>query len=193
MRPVIATSLFCLLGLIVLSTAAMADEIYLEALFNDKTIDAEIGTGGATVGEPTWVSDRIAATVRATPMATPSLEIRGLQDVDGSLEFTLLGDQELTSGMVDVSFDLWFSSLDAMSNISIYNGPSQNRRFAELGVESDGQVYLHYGQSSSAGDIGQIAIDMLYRVIFEFNMDAGTFDVWLDGTKKTGSGQNTRV
>ncbi|MHC4970477.1 MAG: hypothetical protein ACYTF4_17945, partial [Planctomycetota bacterium] len=71
----------------------------LEADFDDKTIDAPIGTGGAAVGEPVSVSPNIIATVRAAPFATPSLEIVDNNDdppsgFAGAARFEFIGSAE---------------------------------------------------------------------------------------------------
>ena len=46
----------------------------LDANFDDKTIDAAIGTGGAAAGEPALVTGG-SAIVRDTPFSTPGLEL----------------------------------------------------------------------------------------------------------------------
>jgi len=169
---------------VVLSTgAAQAEVTHLWADFNDKTIDEPIGMGGAEVGEPVSKDNAVTATVREGPLATPCLEIADALEGNGYVRFELLGETELTTGKVYLSADLWFESLaDAFEcTIMVKDEEPPSVRFAELGIEADGRIYLHYGQSSNAGTIGQVATGRLFRVIFEFDMDAGTFNVWLDG------------
>ena len=173
------------LGIMLLPSVAAAETVYLLADFNEKAIDQAIGTGGASAGEPVSIDDGVVATVRQEPMETPSLEIQDAQPGKGFVRFELVGSTEVTSGMVYIAADLWFDSLveGAECNILIREQGGEDTRFAELGFEDNGDIYLHYGQDSSAGVIGQTIIGRVLRVIFAFDMDAGTFGVWLDGTQ----------
>ena len=185
MRSAFTVSMICLFSLILLSTVSMAEQIYLKADFNDKTIDAPIGMGGAALGEPVMMDDAITAIVREGPLATPNLEIEDVQTANGYVRFEFLGDVEVTTGMVDLSADLWFNSLlDASEcTILVKNASQPSQRFAELGIEDDGHIWLHYGQSFDGGTIGQVETGRAFRIIFEFDMDSETFDVWLDGVE----------
>jgi hypothetical protein len=180
-----ALCLVALLGLLLPGAAAAANAVYLRADFDDKTIDAPIGTGGAAVGEPTVIENGVAAIVRQGPMGSPSLEIQDMQEGGDHVCFQFESDAELTAGEVYVGMNLWFDSLAEASecNIRVFERGGQAKRFAELGIIEDGGVYLHYGEASSAGIIGQAVVGRLYRVVFAFNMDAGTFSVWLDGVE----------
>jgi hypothetical protein len=134
-----------LLGIVLFSGAAIADQVFLEADFNDKVIDEPIGTGGAAVGEPFEVV-------------------------------------EITTGTVVVAADLWFDALaDGDScKVDVREHSSNQSQFAELVFTEDGSIKLDYG-GSSTGVIGQFVTDRAFRVILDFDMDGGTFDVWLDG------------
>jgi hypothetical protein len=175
----------CLLGVAILCGSAIADQIYLDAHFNDKEIDEPIGMGGAEVGEPIDVPETITATVRDGPMGSPSLEIQDRHLWAGHATFELLDSAELTEGMVSVAADLWFDSIadgDSCTFMVCEQGSNQ-RRFAELVFRSDGSILLDYGESASYGHIGDFSAGRPFRVIIEFNMDVGTFDVWLDGVR----------
>ena len=72
--------LVALFLLISLAGTVSAEEIvYLNATFDDKTIDSPIGTGGPENGEPSWIDSNLSAVVRATSSARigwSGLEIR---------------------------------------------------------------------------------------------------------------------
>lgn len=170
--------------------AVDAEQIYLWADFNNKTPDQPIGTGGASVGEPVAVqTEGISATVRTGPMESPSLEIQDASSDDGGpsfARFDLLGGAELASGTVVVAADLWFETVaDAADcTLRIYEqGTTEQHRFGELVFTAAGSVYFHYGDASSAGEIGQVAAGRRYRVILAFDMDTRTVDIWLDGSR----------
>lgn len=175
----------CLIALILLAGTSMAEQVYLEANFNDKMIDDPIGTGGADLGEPVDVdTDHLSAIVRDGPMGSPSLEIADAGDfTTGYVDFEFIGNQEITTGLVYIAADLWFdTALDGEeAKVRVYEQGSRSNRFTEMGFQTDGDVWLHYGASSNAGIIGTFTTGEPFRVIQEFDMDAGTFSVWLDG------------
>jgi hypothetical protein len=183
MRSARTVSTICLIGLDLFSTVSTAEQIYLAADFNDKVIDEPIGIGGAEVGEPMGVASTITAIVRDGPMGSPSLEIQDNHEWAGHADFELLGSAELTSGTVYVSADLWFDSLAEGENCVVKVGEqgSNQFRFAELVFQGDGSIRLLYGDTSNINNIGTFAAGSPYRIILEFDMDAGTFDVWLNG------------
>jgi hypothetical protein len=166
-------------------SALGAAHVYLDANFNDKAIDAPIGAGGASVGEPTEVDNTIFAVVRDGPMGSPSLEIQDNHLWAGGASFQLLGQAEVTTGILDIAADLWFDTLADGANcaIKICEQGTFQSRFSDLAFFANGSVELTYGESSSAGIIGQFVAGRVFRVILEFDMDAGTVDVWLDGVK----------
>jgi hypothetical protein len=92
----------CFLGI---SAPAHAEGDYMSVTFDDKTIDAPIGTGGPEVGEPSSVDEYATAVVRATPFATPCLEISNTSLI-GNVEFLL--PSNVSEGLVTIVTDLWF-------------------------------------------------------------------------------------
>lgn len=92
--------------------ATAGTTVVLDCDFDDKTVDAVIGTGGAAAGEPVD-RDGMAATVRAAPLPTPCLEILDAQGSYGPhLRFGLLGDAEITQGTLDISATLQFATVE---------------------------------------------------------------------------------
>lgn len=176
-------SLAGLLGALFIVGASIADQVYLEADFNDKEINAPIGNGGPTIGEPIQIDDaHITAIVRDGPMGSPSLEIGDIGDTyPGWTRFGFLDGEELTEGVVNISADLWFHLLsDGFGfNFSIGGIESTQPNFASLYFYPNGDIHL-YKQEGHFGVIGTYETGKIYRVILEYDMDAGTYDVWLD-------------
>lgn len=178
------TQLFLLsfLAMIMVTVPAAADTIYLEANFDDKPLDVPIGTGGPTLGEPVYVGTAVTAIVRGAPMPTPCLE---LQDIDdyyaGSARFEFLGSAELTSGQVGISAMLWFSALSPGYNFYIYvrEQGSSAQSFTNITFHDDGRVYADDANSPSIF-LGNYDINRVTPIGIIFDMDAGTYDVWLD-------------
>jgi hypothetical protein len=183
MRPL--ALLLVLAWLSVMASAAIADQVYLSADFNDKPIDQPIGTGGAEVGEPTAVDPYITAIVRSSPLGTPCLEI---QDNDtytaGYVRFELLGSAEVVTGHVVISANLQVPEFEEGGDfeINVREQGSAAYNFAELLLLSGGSV----NGSDNAGYLGEIgtyAAGSTFQIILDFDMDAGTYDVSIGGTK----------
>ena len=107
-----ATSLRTLLVIAVAASApgTVSAQVLLDANFDDKTIDAPIGIGGAAVGEPVYVWN-VTAIVRDSPMSSPSLEIHDDDDFGtGSAKFNFLADAEISSGFVSIAADIWIAT-----------------------------------------------------------------------------------
>jgi len=165
---------------------AAAETVYLEADFNDKPVNRPIETGGPTVGEPIAVDTGIiTAIVREGPMGSQSLEI-GDDDVfsAGYVEFGFLGDAELTAGIVVIAADLWFPPLGEGRSYSVIvreqAGAADN--FASLIFGAAGEIQL----GDAAGYPGVIASyqpERTTRLILEYDMDSGTYDIWVDGVR----------
>jgi len=85
----------------------------LVADFDDKTIDAPIGTGGAAVGEPVYMYPPDIGIVRDNPMTTPSLEIPDVSVSDGeSVWFTFINSEQVGEGTLVARMDLWLTDTD---------------------------------------------------------------------------------
>jgi hypothetical protein len=183
MRVNVLVLLMVAFALAVTPSAVAAEIIYLEANFDDKPLDMPIGTGGAEVGEPIEVSSAVVATVRGTPMPTPCLEIQDNDDFSaGSAVFEFIGNAEITTGIVAVTCNLWFHELSPgySSYLSVREQGGAAETFVDLVFSADGSVE-HSDKNSFSGVVGAYEVGRLYPVALSFDMDAGTYDVWLDG------------
>jgi len=183
MRPL--ALILALASLLVVSGAAVADQVYLAADFDDKAIDEPIGTGGAEVGEPIVVDPDITATVRSSPFDTPSL---GIQDIDdytaGTVQFEFLGSAEITTDLVVISARVQVPEFVEGGNfaIAVREQGSAAHAFSDIQLVEGGVV----GGSDAAGGLGQIGTyqaGVTLHIMIVHHLDAGTYDVWLDGAK----------
>ena len=165
-----------------LVSSASAGEIFLEANFNDKTIDAPIGTGGPTVGEPVLIDlGPAGAVVRDAPMPTPCLQIVDESDYYAqSVRFEFLGDAEIASGPVVIRADLWIPAQES-------SGFSLGVRERETSAGTFLTLYFAGGDISATdahgylGVVGVYATDQVTSVRIAFDMTAGTYDLSIDG------------
>jgi hypothetical protein len=155
-------------------------QLLLDADFDDKTINAPIGTGGAAVGEPSLVTD-VTAIVRGSPFTSPSLEIQDDDDYySGYVDFDFLEEAEISSGFVSAAFDMWFPTVENYI-LGVRESGSATCYYLDLEFQDDGDV-------KARDSAGNVSIDSTYptgRVVpveIVFDMDAGTYDLFYDGS-----------
>lgn len=163
------------------AVSPVSAQLLLDAGFDDKTIDAPIGTGGAAVGEPTLVS-YATAIVRSSPFISPSLEIQDDDDYySGYVNFDFLEDAEISSGLVSITFDTWFPAVENFI-LGVRESGFAACYYLDLEFQDDGDVKVW-------DSTGGVTIENTYptgRVVpveIVFDMDAGTYDLHYDGSR----------
>jgi hypothetical protein len=170
-------------GSVLCVAIAPAEEIYLLANFDDKTIDAPVGVRGAELGEPVSVAPYVLATVRGTPTPTPCLQITDNDDwMAGSARFEFLGGAEVTTGRVVIRMQLWFPDMEGRHfTLSVREHDGAAQTFTDLYFGAAGSVACR-DKSGYVGIIGTYPTDQLVPVRIAFDMEAGTYDVSVNGT-----------
>jgi len=182
----INTVKFFLLAVIMLmpcTLLANSGMVFLEANFDDKPIDEPIGTGGPVFGEPVSVGWAIKAVVRDAPMTTPCLEIKDNDNYSaGAARFEFRESLEITHGLVIISATLRFETLGPGHSFFIYvrEQGSSAQSFTNIRFQSTGDVRVD-DENGSAGVIGTYPVGRSYPVSIAFDMDSGTYDIYLDG------------
>lgn len=164
-------------------TAWTPPESYLLANFDDQPSDVPIGTGGPARGEPVWVAPSVVATVRSGPMPTPSLEIQDNSSVTaGSALFRFHEGFEVAQGVLEIRADLWFPELNPGHDFYVYvrERESAAQSFLNLEIRSSGDVWC-YDYDSYNGVIGSVDAGRVIPLRMRFDLDAGTYAVWIDG------------
>jgi hypothetical protein len=166
-----------------MSTSSMADVTYLEADFDDKTIDAPIGTGGAAAGEPAEVDPTITAIVRDTPMTTPCLELQDGDDfAAGRARFEFSSNEEITTGLVVMTCNLWFFGWNDGYNFGIDVRENDGSAFAFMSLRFNAVGSItHFDQNSQTMVVGVYETGRPLSLQMSFDMDADTYDVVIDG------------
>ncbi|MEZ5064065.1 MAG: hypothetical protein R3B81_04980 [bacterium] len=100
-------------GHLAAAVASATPQTVLSCSFNDKPIDQPIGTGGAEVGEPDFVSAGFPAVVRLGPFPSPCLELSDNIPTIGYVRFGFLGDLEATTGTATVTAVMRFQQRDS--------------------------------------------------------------------------------
>jgi hypothetical protein len=170
--------LVCLIG----PPAAHAQTTLLMADFDAKPIDAPIGTGGAAVGEPVYVSVAIEAVVRDTPLPTPCLEIADRDDYyAGHVDFEFLDDAEIYAGHLTMSCNLWFAADPSGEGYTVMfrERGSAAFNFLTLNFAGNGEVWC-YDTDSHSPVLAVYETGRPVLLTVSFDMDAGTYTIWLD-------------
>lgn len=153
----------------------------LLADFNDKTVGQPIGTGGAAVGEPTYIDAGVSAVVEQ-PVGVNrvlALEADMLQSAGGAV-FKLSGGTEIEEGLAVMSVALAFPSLCSF-NLYVRESDSSAQNFTTLVLSNNGTISAN-DENGPAGQIGNYSAGQILRISIEHDLDAGTYDVLLNDT-----------
>jgi hypothetical protein len=165
-----------------LAWRSATDPVLLGTDFNTKPLDVAIGTGGPTLGEPASVAGTIVqATVRSTLFGGRSLEIQDISTCcGGAVAFDFLGDAEITQGTVAIKADLVFKELSGCDLLVREHG-AYSRTFLNLDFFADGWIRASDANTLVGPNIGRYSVNHLLPVMIFFDLDAGTYSIWLDG------------
>jgi len=169
--------------LVLALAAPAAGQVILDADFDDKTVDVPIGTGGAAAGEPISTGEpNVTTFVRSSPFATPSLEIADASSVtSGAPTFNFLDDEEVTSGLLTIELELWIPVAERFV-VQIREPTFASASFFSLRVQDDLDLYVSDADSNGgAFYVGVYPEGRAFGVRIVFDMDAGTYDLWVDG------------
>lgn len=168
-----------LLGITSQSSASMNAEL-LRADFNDKPLNVQIGTGGASVGEPVSVPADLDARVRAAPFPTPSLHFLATTAAASYARFDFVNGEEILSGELRISFTVRTPSVADQFRVGIRDQLTATAVFSGLDFRTDGTIFTvetptAIGSYSSNEDLH---FEFVYQVV------AGTYDLFINGIQK---------
>jgi hypothetical protein len=166
---------------LVAPTTWAGDVALLDATFDDKTVGAPIGTGGAALGEPISVSFGIDAVVRDGIFDTRSLEIAD-EATSGTpvVRFELLESAEVTEGLLEVSASLRFSKIDGYVFYLREQGSSASSFTNVTFTVAGGLTITDAAGTAFTGGSYSAGVDHLLEITH--NLDARTWDLSFDGT-----------
>jgi hypothetical protein len=176
-----AVTLFVLL--FCLAAPGRAEIVYLDANFNDKTLDAPIGKNGAAAGEPFYVDTWAGGYVRSAPMATPSLEVVDGSEYAGSVWFKLLNSARVNHGVLVTTAKLWIAEpagMMAPCRVSFTESGATSFSFLWLNFNANGLIHLT-DADGPVGYIGTYVPGTVLELRVVIDLDDHTFDVELNG------------
>ncbi|MBC8424781.1 hypothetical protein H8E07_11720 [bacterium] len=167
--------------ILVLGAAGTASAaVLLSADFEGMTVGQPIGVGGAALGEPVD-NYNCVSTIRDAPFPSTCLEMDDETDfATGGVTFEFLESAEVTEGIVQISARLWFAEMDGYY-VYVREQGSAAESFNTLYFQFDGDI-MASDASGSLGSIGLYEIGHAMELRIIHDLDAGTYDIWWDGS-----------
>lgn len=167
--------------------ASAGDHVLLDATFDHETVDALVGTGGPTVGEPISLfchgdsRPNDCATIATTPFATPNLQLRDTDTYYGSdTRFEFLGSEEVTTGTVQIRMQVLFTG-SGQPEIGLREQGTAALSFLDF-YAGDGNPYLGaYTGNTFHGGIGQYSANIIVPLEIDASADQKLVSVYLNG------------
>ena len=160
------------------------DIILLAATFNDRPLNAQIGTGGASVGEPVSIAAELQAfVVPAGLFASPFLRLTPMTAGGARYaRFEFLDRVEISAGEVRLGFILRPAQVDRFS-VLVRENDGAAKSFLSMTLTSGGSIAISDAADPAGALIGSYVAGNLLAFEFRFRMDSGRYDVYLNGVR----------
>ncbi len=170
-----------LLGLALPVSASMNVEL-LRADFNDKPLNTQIGTGGASVGEPVSLSPGLLALVQATPLSTPSLHLGEFASGEKDARFEFIGAEGIYSGELRIRFTIRTpSALDNFRVIISEQGGNASS-FGGVRLRSNGNISTIDANPTATLRTWSPNETLHFELVYQ--VAAGTYDLFINGEQE---------
>ncbi|HET9031334.1 MAG TPA: hypothetical protein VFN25_00360 [Dokdonella sp.] len=160
--------------------SAHTRKLLLKADFNDKQLNAPLGTGGAIFGEPTAITPGLSVIVRAAPLATPSLHFSQTTiTTEKTARFELLGGAEARNGELKVGFTVHTPPVLDTFRMRTLKRTTTSFLFGGVEFTSAGKIRTLHELNGNT-DFFDYAPDTTYRIDLVYQLAAGTYDIYID-------------
>ncbi len=170
-----------LLGLALPVSASMNVEL-LRADFNDKPLNTQIGTGGASVGEPVSLSPGLLALVKATPLSTPSLHLGEFASGEKDARFEFIGAEEIHSGELRIRFTIRTPSALDNFRVIVSEQDGNTSSFGGVRLRSNGNISTIDANPTATlrtwSPNETLHFELVYQVV------AGIYDLFINGEQE---------
>lgn len=162
-------------------THTTPNTVLLDANFNDKPLDVQIGTGGPAVGEPISLFPGLSAIVRSAPLATPSLHLsQSGTGVARSARFQFLDADEVKRGQLRTAFTIRTPTVLDSFQVRLLDPQSNIRMYGGVDFTTSGLIRTNDSLSSNV-TVASYAPGQTLRFEFVHQMVAGTYDLYING------------
>lgn len=151
----------------------------LNADFDDKPLNTQIGTGGASVGEPISIAPSVAAKVQGGIFSTPALAVESLSSAgSASAIFQFVNDQEIVDGELRISFRVLTAPIADQMYVRINERDGVSFDFGGLNLAQSGNIRVDDDAGSPIVATFTPGDELFFE--FRYAMDLGTYDVYLN-------------
>ena len=157
----------------------------LDADFNDKTLDAPIGTGGPGVSEPVAINSNLTTEVVSFAGDDKALNIEKTGTVFANVfaDWTFLNDVAISEGLLIAEFDLTpRNSLAAHLRLEASPSSGSPEELVRITTESSGDVRVRFPDEVFGTTVGSYEVNETLRVFLSCNLDERHCSVALDGS-----------
>jgi hypothetical protein len=165
------------LGVATAVPASAADHVLLNANFNNETVGAAPGSGGAAVGEPIGGSGAI---IGLAPFGTPNLQLQKTAAGGALMVFGFLSDEEVTSGTVQIRAQVLFSGT-AQPTIGLREQGSYSQTFLNLYTGDNQTVIAAYTGNTFHPGLGNLTPNAIVALEIDASADQKLVSVRLNG------------
>lgn len=160
------------------------DIILLAVPFNDRPLNAQIGTGGASLGKPVSIGASLqAVVVPADLFATPHLRLTPLATGAARFaRFELLDTEEITAGEVRIGFVLRPAQVDRFL-LAVRENDGAAKSFLSMTLTSGGSIGVSDAANPANTAIATYAAGSLLAFEFRFFTDSARYDIYLNGVR----------
>ena len=157
--------------------AASADHVLLNATFNNETVGAAPGTGGAAVGEP--ISND-SAIIGLAPFPTPNLRIRDTDTFFAQTAvFGFLDNEEVTTGTVQIRAQVLFTGT-SQPEIGLREQGGSAQTFLDLYSSDNGPYLGAYTGNTFHNGLGQFTPNVIVPLQVDASADQKLISVRLN-------------
>lgn len=160
-------------------THTTPNTLLLDANFNDKPLDVQVGTGGATVGEPISFFPGLSAIVRAAPLGTPSLHFSHAGGVSRAARFELLDAEEVKRGWLRTAFTVRTPAVLDAFQVRLLDPLSNARRYGGVDFTAGGVMQTN-DRVTGNETIASYTPNQTLRFEFVHQLVAGTYDLYIN-------------
>lgn len=167
----------------ILVTHATPNTVLLEADFNDKPTNTQIGTGGPGVGEPTSLSSGLSAIVRTAPLASRSLHIsQSTITSQKTARFEFLDGDQAHTGELRIGFTVRTPPVLDTFRVRMRQPATSGDLFGGIEFNSSGQVRTLDAPGGNT-TLLSYSPNQTLRFTLIYQVASATYDIDVDGQR----------
>lgn len=174
----------------ILVTHAAPNTVLLEADFNDKPANTQIGTGGPSVGEPTSITNGLSAVVQNGPLATRSLQLsQSTITTQKAARFEFLDGDQAHTGELSIGFTVRTPPVLDTFVVNILQPATSGGFFGGIQFNASGQLRT-LGAPGGNTTLLNYSPNQTLKFNLIYQVASGTYDIYVDGNQVLAGGHH---